>query len=204
MGDTCSTAEDKLEKRAARQLLQVSTDQLLFSNNPRLFTPPAGLEPIPTPTGLPPFKFTQESFSSFSSIDSCEQFDLATDASLVCNWGPGFIYFGQQRAKSRTGWGRYMSEDGSVYEGEWQTGKSHGRGRIIHPSGDVYTGDWVEDRIEGFGLYIGFDGASYEGEWKNDKQHGRGKEVWTDGSTFEGRYEDGLKDGIGIFRWADG
>jgi hypothetical protein len=204
MGDTCSTADEKPAKQAGPKLMQVSEDQLLFKNNPAVFSAPAGLEPICLPEQLPGLRFTPESYSTFHALGSYEEARPEAGAPLVCEWGPGYIYFGQVAGGLRLGWGRYLSEDGSVYEGEWRAGKSEGRGRVIHPSGDRYEGDWRADRIEGVGRYTGFDGASYEGEWRLDKQQGHGREVWTDGSTYEGRYEDGLKDGVGIFRWADG
>ena len=49
----------------------------------------------------------------------------------------------------RSGFGRFVFEDGSVYEGEWKNGVRNGSGKHFLQNGHTIIGNWVDDKPSG-------------------------------------------------------
>lgn len=46
-----------------------------------------------------------------------------------------------------------MCAQGERYMGHWHMGKKSGYGRYIFENGDIYDGDWLRDLAHGKGFY---------------------------------------------------
>ena len=99
---------------------------------------------------------------------------------------------------NKSGYGKYIWEDGEYYIGEWKNNKWDGKGIYYYASGDVYNGENIDTKRMGFGKYIWKDGESYVGEWKNNLKHGKGIDYDKNGKIiYEGDYVNDQYEGYG-------